>query len=52
MIDLSLLHDFILEANEHLEEMESSLLKLEKDPDDKEIMNDIFRAIHTGLEAI
>jgi two-component system chemotaxis sensor kinase CheA len=47
MIDLSLLQDFITEANEHLEEMEASLLKLEKDPDDKEIMNDIFRAIHT-----
>ena len=47
MIDLSLLQDFITEAHEHLEEMESSILKLEKDPDDKEIMNDIFRAIHT-----
>ena len=47
MIDLSLLQDFITEANEHLEEMESCLLQLEKAPDDKEIMNDIFRAIHT-----
>jgi two-component system chemotaxis sensor kinase CheA len=47
MIDLSLLQDFITEANEHLEEMESSLLRLEKDPDDNGIMNDIFRAIHT-----
>ncbi|MEN8135505.1 MAG: chemotaxis protein CheA [Thermodesulfobacteriota bacterium] len=47
MIDLSLLQDFITEANEHLDEMESCLLQLEKAPDDKEIMNDIFRAIHT-----
>lgn len=47
MIDLSLLQDFITEANEHLEEMESSLLRLEKNPADKESMNDIFRAIHT-----
>jgi two-component system chemotaxis sensor kinase CheA len=47
MIDLSLLQDFITEANEHLDEMESCLLQLEKAPDDKEVMNDIFRAIHT-----
>jgi two-component system chemotaxis sensor kinase CheA len=47
MIDLSLLQDFITEANEHLEEMESSLLRLEKEPDANGIMNDIFRAIHT-----
>ncbi|MFO7606640.1 MAG: chemotaxis protein CheA [Desulfurivibrionaceae bacterium] len=47
MIDLSLLQDFITEANEHLEEMESGLLKLEREPDDLEILNDIFRAIHT-----
>jgi two-component system chemotaxis sensor kinase CheA len=47
MIDFSLLQDFITEANEHLDEMESCLLQLEKAPDDKEVMNDIFRAIHT-----
>jgi two-component system chemotaxis sensor kinase CheA len=47
MIDLSLLQDFITEANEHLEEMESCLLRLEKEPDDSATLNDIFRSIHT-----
>ncbi len=47
MIDLSLLNDFLSETAEHLEEMESSLLKLETDPANKEILNDIFRAAHT-----
>ena len=47
MIDLSLLQDFINEAGEHLEELEASLLKLETDPDNKEILNDIFRSMHT-----
>ena len=47
MIDLSLLQDFITEAGEHLEELEASLLKLETDPDNKEILNDIFRSMHT-----
>jgi len=47
MIDLSLLQDFITEAGEHLEEFEASLLKLETDPDNKEILNDIFRSMHT-----
>ncbi len=60
MVDLSLLQDFITEAEEHLEEMESSLLQLETDPDNRDILNDIFRSMHTikgaaqfvGLEKI
>ena len=59
-IDLSLLPDFIVEAEEHLEEMEALLLKLVQQPDDLEVLNDIFRPIHTikggaqyiGLEKI
>lgn len=47
MIDLSLLQDFIIESREHLEEMESSLLRLEKEPDNIDILNDIFRSMHT-----
>ena len=46
-IDLSLLPDFIVEAEEHLEEMEALLLKLVQQPDDLEVLNDIFRPIHT-----
>lgn len=59
-IDLSLLPDFIVEAEEHLEEMEALLLRLMQQTDDLEVLNDIFRPIHTikggaqyiGLEKI
>ena len=47
MIDLSLLPDFISEAGEHLEEMEACLLQLETEPDNLNVLNDIFRSIHT-----
>ncbi len=47
MTDLSLLQDFIAETGEHLEEMESNLLRLETDTDNREILNDIFRSAHT-----
>ncbi len=47
MTDLSLLQDFVTETVEHLEEMEGNLLQLETDPDNREILNDIFRSVHT-----
>lgn len=47
MTDLSLVQDFITESLEHLEELESSLLKLEQDTSSRETLDDIFRAIHT-----
>ena len=47
MTDLSLLEEFIVESNEHLEEMEASLLRLEQVIDDKSIYDDIFRNIHS-----
>lgn len=49
MIDTSMLPDFIIEAQEHLEEMEGSLLRLEqhKGGDYREIMDEIFRSAHT-----
>ena len=47
MIDASMLPDFIVEAAEHLEEMETSLLQLEQDYEGKEILDEIFRSIHT-----
>ncbi len=46
-IDLSQLPDFIVEATEHLEEMETLLLQLVETPDDLEILNEIFRPVHT-----
>lgn len=47
MIQLALLQDFITEATDHLEEMETNLLALEQNPDNLEVLNDIFRSIHT-----
>ena len=38
---------FISEGNELLEDMESALLDLETNPDDKESINRVFRAAHT-----
>jgi two-component system chemotaxis sensor kinase CheA len=56
----SLLSDFITETGEHLEETERNLLLLGQQPGDVELMNEIFRSIHTikgsseylGLERI
>ncbi len=47
MIDLSLLQEFIAETGEHLEEMETNLLQLEADPNNRDVLNDIFRSAHT-----
>jgi two-component system chemotaxis sensor kinase CheA len=46
-LDLALLQDFITETVEHLSEMEDRLLQLESHPDDRDILNDIFRSMHT-----
>jgi two-component system chemotaxis sensor kinase CheA len=45
--DLSLLHDFVVEAREHIESAETSVLKLEDNPGDIDAINSIFRAFHT-----
>ena len=45
--DGGLLGDFIAETGEHLEETERNLLRLEQQPDDVGILNEIFRSIHT-----
>ncbi|MDY0405869.1 chemotaxis protein CheA [Virgibacillus sp. 179-BFC.A HS] len=44
---------FIDESNEHLEVLSNQLLSLEKDPQDKTIIEEIFRAAHTlkGMSA-
>lgn len=38
---------FIEEAKEHLQDLNTSLLELEKDPNDNSVMNEIFRVAHT-----
>ncbi|SEQ57658.1 two-component system, chemotaxis family, sensor kinase CheA [Virgibacillus subterraneus] len=44
---------FIDESTEHLEELYKQLLELEKNPEDKKIIDEIFRAAHTlkGMSA-
>lgn len=59
-INLALLADFIEEAGEHLDEIESLLLRLGDNPEDLEVLNDIFRPVHnikggaqiTGLDRV
>lgn len=45
--DVSLVLDFINESLEHIESAEAGLLELEEKPDDKDIINQIFRGFHT-----
>lgn len=45
--DVELVLDFIAESNEHLEAAEAGLLELESDPENEEILNQIFRGFHT-----
>jgi two-component system chemotaxis sensor kinase CheA len=45
--DPELVADFIMESREHLSVLESQLLALEQDPQNKEAINTIFRGFHT-----
>lgn len=45
--DPAMINDFIVEANEHLETMESALLRLAADPASQELFNTVFRPVHT-----
>ncbi|MHB8829318.1 MAG: chemotaxis protein CheA [Syntrophales bacterium] len=45
--DESLLHDFIVEGLEYIDEIEVNILNLEKNPDDKDYINAIFRPFHS-----
>lgn len=45
--DVDLLSSFISEAFEHLESIELNVLELENNPEDLEIINNIFRPFHT-----
>jgi len=38
---------FIDESKEHLQSLNTSLLELEKNPEDKELINEVFRVAHT-----
>jgi len=45
--DAELLNDFINEASEHLEGVETHMLTLESTPEDETSLNAVFRAFHT-----
>jgi two-component system chemotaxis sensor kinase CheA len=45
--DAELLHDFVLEAREHLASIETNLLAIEHDPRNPEPLHSIFRGFHT-----
>jgi two-component system, chemotaxis family, sensor kinase CheA len=45
--DLPLVMDFVTEAAEHVETGEKALLAIEKNPGDKEAINQVFRSFHT-----
>ncbi|MDH5641006.1 MAG: Hpt domain-containing protein, partial [Nitrospira sp.] len=45
-INMALLQDFIVEAGEHLDEIEVILLQLSDDPQNMELLNDVFRPVH------
>ncbi len=42
-----ILNEFIVEAEEILENLDQDLIELENNPDDKELLNRIFRGMHT-----
>ncbi|HVH39858.1 MAG TPA: chemotaxis protein CheW [Gemmatimonadaceae bacterium] len=42
-----LLHDFLTESNENLQQLDRDIVALEQHPDDSELVNRIFRTIHT-----
>jgi two-component system chemotaxis sensor kinase CheA len=45
--DAELVGDFVVEAREHLSDIEGQMLSLERDPSDMEVLHAVFRAFHT-----
>ncbi len=46
-IDPELLQDFLTESGELLEQLDKDLVELERGPSDQELLNQVFRALHT-----
>ena len=46
-VDEDILQDFLVEASEILEQLSEQLVDLEKRPNDRELLNAIFRGFHT-----
>ena len=47
MNDNEILVEFIIEAREILDRLDLDFVQLEKTPDDKKLVGNIFRAMHT-----
>ncbi|GGX50842.1 chemotaxis protein CheA [Saccharospirillum salsuginis] len=45
--DEEILQDFLVEAGEILEQLSEQLIELERSPDDRDLLNAIFRGFHT-----
>ncbi len=45
--DAELVADFLVEAREHLSQIEGQMLTLERDPTEMEVIHAVFRAFHT-----
>lgn len=45
--DEEILQDFLIEAGEILEQLSEQLIDLERSPDDRDLLNSIFRGFHT-----
>ena len=46
-MDEEILQDFLVEAGEIIEKLDEQLVQIEKTPDDKDLLNSIFRGFHT-----
>ena len=46
-VDQEILQDFLVEANEILEQLNEQLVELEQRPDDQDLLNAVFRGFHT-----
>lgn len=42
-----IIEDFVVESSEFLEQLDQDLVRLEQAPEDLELLNDIFRPVHT-----
>ena len=42
-----LLSEFLTEANESLAELDNGMVRLEQNPNDPELLSEIFRVVHT-----
>ena len=44
-----LLQDFLQEASDMLSDVDNKLVDLERNPEDRQLLNDIFRGFHTTV---